>query len=187
LVPSLLDAAVQYVVWAIALGFLAMRAAELGASDVWVGLLVSLHLAMVAAGNFLAALLVKRFPASRLVPLCIVVMAASLGATALAPSLVLLFVTQVVMGLAHGVIFPLLMGMSIEYVPGAQRTTAMGLHQAIYAAGIFVGPWLSGLLAEAIGLRPMFGVTAFAFLGVGLLLNHLLPRGAPGPSSGEPA
>ena len=42
----------------------------------------------------------------------------------------------------------------------------MGLHQAVYAIGMFAGPWLSGILADAMGIRPMFGVTAFACLGL---------------------
>jgi hypothetical protein len=33
---------------------------------------------------------------------------------------------------------------------------------------MFSGSWLSGLLADAIGLQPMFGVTAFACLVLGL-------------------
>jgi MFS family permease len=60
------------------------------------------------------------------------------------------------------------MGMSIRHVADAERATAMGLHQAVYAIGMFGGPWLSGILADAMGIRPMFGVTAFACLALGL-------------------
>jgi len=178
LIPSLLDAVVQYAAWAIALGFLSLRAAELGASDVTQSLLVSLHLGLLVVGNFLAALTLRRIGARRLVVLCVAVMAASMGAMALATSLPLLFVAQFWMGLAHGIIYPVVMGMSIEYVADAERTTAMGVHQSIYAIGIFGGPWLSGLLAEALGLRPMFLVTALAFLVAGLVLSRFLV-GAP--------
>jgi MFS family permease len=59
------------------------------------------------------------------------------------------------------------MGMSIENVVEANRTTAMGLHQAVYAIGMFAGPGLSGVLADAIGIQPMFGVTAFGCLALG--------------------
>jgi predicted MFS family arabinose efflux permease len=44
----------------------------------------------------------------------------------------------------------------------------MGLHQAVYAIGMFVGPWLSGILADALGLQPMFAVTAAVCLTLGL-------------------
>jgi DHA1 family multidrug resistance protein-like MFS transporter len=59
--------------------------------------------------------------------------------------------------------------LSIQNVADAERTTAMGLYQSVYALGMFGGPWLSGVLAAAIGIQPMFGVTAFACLALGLL------------------
>ena len=61
------------------------------------------------------------------------------------------------------------MGMSIEQVAEAERATAMGLHQAVYAIGMFLGPWLSGILADALGIRPMFLVTCLACLTTGML------------------
>ncbi|MFZ5918539.1 MAG: MFS transporter [Chloroflexota bacterium] len=75
-----------------------------------------------------------------------------------------------------GISYPVLMGMSIRHVDDTERTTAMGLHQAVYAAGMFAGPWLSGILADAVGLRPMLGVTAFGCLALSLLLIRLAPR-----------
>jgi DHA1 family multidrug resistance protein-like MFS transporter len=66
------------------------------------------------------------------------------------------------------------MGLSIQRVTDAERATAMGLHQAVYAIGMFGGPWLSGLLADAVGIRLMFGVTAFVCLVLGLLVTRRL-------------
>jgi MFS family permease len=37
----------------------------------------------------------------------------------------------------------------------------MGVYQAVYAVGMFTGPWLSGLLADALGIQPMFTITGF--------------------------
>jgi hypothetical protein len=34
--------------------------------------------------------------------------------------------------------------------------------------GMFSGPWLSGLLADAVGIQPMFAVTGFVILALGL-------------------
>jgi DHA1 family multidrug resistance protein-like MFS transporter len=66
------------------------------------------------------------------------------------------------------------MGLSIQQVADAERTTAMGLHQAVYAIGMFGGPWLSGLLADAMGIRSTFGMTAFLCLVLGLFVTHRL-------------
>jgi len=46
----------------------------------------------------------------------------------------------------------------------------MSLHQAVYAIGMFSGPGVSGSLADAMGIRPMFGVTAFLCLVLGLFI-----------------
>jgi MFS family permease len=81
----------------------------------------------------------------------------------------MVFVASVGLGLANGIGYPVLMGLSIAKVPDAERSTAMGMFQAIYAIGMFGGPWLSGILARAIGLQPMFGVTAFFTLALGIL------------------
>ena len=59
--------------------------------------------------------------------------------------------------------------MVIENVVDAERTTAMGLHQSVYAAGMFAGPWLSGILSKMIGVQSMFGITAAAVLISGLV------------------
>jgi MFS family permease len=79
----------------------------------------------------------------------------------------LLFVCQGCLGAAHGIGYPVLMGMTIRDVPARSRSSAMGLHQSVYAAGIFIGPWASGALAEALGIRPMFGLTAALVLLLG--------------------
>jgi MFS family permease len=68
------------------------------------------------------------------------------------------------------------MGMSIEKVDESERATAMGLHQAVYSSGMFAGPWLSGILADAIGIQPMFAVTGAVALLLSLALARTLRR-----------
>jgi len=99
----------------------------------------------------------------------VVLMAAGYGFAAFASSLVWVFIAQACYGFAGGTSYPVIMGLCIEKVTINERSTAMGLHQAIYSIGGFVGPWLSGILANYIGIQPMFGVTAFACLALGLL------------------
>ena len=81
---------------------------------------------------------------------------------------------QILIGLGNGIGYPLCMGMSIEKVDGAERATAMGLHQAVYAIGMFAGPWLSGILANALGIQPMFAVTGAGALVLGFGLARAL-------------
>jgi MFS family permease len=95
---------------------------------------------------------------------------------AIAPALGWIFLAQFLIGLSGGLSYPVLMGMSIEQVDDAQRSTAMGLHQSVYAIGMFAGPWLSGMIAASIGIQPMFGVSAAAALIFGLVGLRWLGR-----------
>ena len=169
LLPSLLDAVVQYIVWGATFGFLPILASQFGASGVMQSLLVTLNIAVVALGNFAATAIVHRIGLRQLVALNFILLFIGMGFAAFAPSLWLVFVAQFFLGLGSGIGYPTLMGMSIQYVAEPERATAMGLHQAIYALGMFGGPWLSGILADGIGIKPMFGVTGIVCLGLGLL------------------
>lgn len=175
LLPSLLAAVSQYANWAITFGFMAILAKEMGATDVTLSLLISMHIGVVTAMTLGAAGLVNRIGARRMATIAFVLMSAGIGLAALAHSLALVFVAQFCVAVAQGISYPVLMGMSIRDVADAERNTAMGLHQSVYAIGMFAGPWLSGMLADAIGIRPMFGVTAFTCLTVGIFLIRLLP------------
>ena len=176
LLPSLLNAVNQYANWAATFGFLPILARQLGATDVTQSVLVSMHIGVFTLGNLMATAIVRRVGTQRLVYLGFVLLSAGIGGAALAPSLPLIFVSQFCIGLGQGIGYPVLMGMSIQHVADAERTTAMGLHQAVYAIGMFGGPWLSGLLADAMGIRPTFGVTAFTCLALGLFATRWIPE-----------
>jgi MFS family permease len=93
---------------------------------------------------------------------------------ALAPSAPFLFGGTMCMGFAFGVVYPILMGMSIQAVDVTERTTAMGIHQSLYAIGMFTGPWVSGMLADRIGIRNTFLLTAgFYALAVSFFISLL--------------
>jgi MFS family permease len=174
LLPSLLAALSQYANWTATFGFMPILARQLGATDVTQSMLMSMHIGVSMLGNLVATAIVGRVGARRLVYLGFVLLSIGIGVAALAPSLLLIFVSQFCIGLAQGISYPVLMGLSIQYVADAERTTAMGLHQAVYAVGMFGGPWLSGRLADAMGIRATFGVTAFVCLALGLLVTRWL-------------
>jgi MFS family permease len=178
LLPSLLAAVSQYANWALTFGFLPILAEQLGATDVLLSVLMSMHIGVVTVMTLGAAAIVNRIGARRLALISFLLMSGGIELAAWAPSLAIVFVAQLCMAVAQGFSYPVLMGMSIQEVADAERNTAMGLHQAVYAVGMFTGPWLSGILADALGIQPMFGVTAFACLSIGLFLIRLLPQKA---------
>jgi predicted MFS family arabinose efflux permease len=174
LLPAVLAAVSQYANWAATFSFIPILARELGATDVGQSMLLSLHIGVVIVGNLLATSIVARSGARRLVYASFTLLFLGLGLAALAPALPVVFAAQFLMGMSQGIGYPVLMGMSIRHVDDDNRATAMGLHQAVYAIGMFAGPWLSGVLADAMGIQPMFGVTAFACLLLGLSITHWL-------------
>ncbi|MGD9047624.1 MAG: MFS transporter [Anaerolineae bacterium] len=176
LLPSLLAAVSQYANWGVTYGFLPILAESLGATGVTLSLLVSMHIGVVTVMTLAAAGLVNRVGARRLVLISFVLTSGGIALVVVAQSLTLIFVAQFFLGVAQGLGYPVLMGMSIRDVADAERNTAMGLHQSVYAIGMFAGPWLSGILADTIGIRQMFGLTALACLAIGLVMIRMLPR-----------
>jgi MFS family permease len=174
LVPTLLSTVAQFALWTTSFGFLTLLAKNLGATNVLQSAVVTVHLIFVVLGNVIASRFTRRFGAPRLVIASFVLLFIGMIVAALAPTLPILFIAPVFIGTALGVGYPVTMGMSIEHVDEAERTIAMGLHQAIYAIGMFVGPALSGVVAEAIGLQPMFGITGVACFVLGLIGTRML-------------
>jgi MFS family permease len=126
------------------------------------------HLAVFTPSVLAASLLLRRFDKRPLLLFSFGALALGVACGAVATSVAWLVAVQVLVGVGFGISYAILMGMSIEQVDAAERTTAMGVHQSVYAIGMFVGPWLSGILAAAIGMRLMFAVTAVATLILGI-------------------
>ena len=164
LLPALLNAVLEYASYATIFGFFPILAKKLGADNVALSLLVSMNLAVSLVGNLAATSLAARFGTKRLILAGFGLTIAGILAAWLAISLQFIYLAQFLIGLGFGIAYPTLMGKSIERVEGPSRSTAMGLHQSVYAIGMFSGPWLSGILADKIGVQPMFAVTAVGIL-----------------------
>ncbi len=189
LLPALLNAVIQYGDWTATFTFIPILAQRLGAGDVIQSPLISMNLAIVLVGNLIAASLVNRFGIRKLVLASLILMACGIGAAAWITSISLLFVSQGLVGLSIGIGYPVMLGSSIAHVEDKERTVASGLHQSVYAIGMFAGPWMSGIIANTLGISPMFAITGVAILVFGLTLSSLLRPNATGratqPEQGE--
>jgi MFS family permease len=169
LLPSLLSALALYANWTATFGFIPILAGRMGATDVTISVMMSMYFCVATMGNLLATATTKRLGARPLVHGSFALLFLGIGMAAIASNLSLVFLAQFCIGLSMGIGYPVMMGMSIQRVADRERTTAMGLHQSLYAIGMFCGPVLSGVLADAIGIRPMFGLTALVCLAGGLV------------------
>jgi len=177
IVPSLLCAVLQFAMWTGTFTFSPILAARLGASDVSLSLLTSMNILLVVAGSFAASAAVKRVGSRAMVVLSFVLIGIATGLLAVANSLAVVFVAQFCFGLASGVGYPVLMGLSIRHVDEDQRASAMGLFQATYGLGMFGGPWLSGILANNIGVQPMFAIVGAVCFVIGMVGVRKLTNG----------
>ena len=180
LLPSLLAAVSQYANWATTFGFTPILAGQLGGSDVTQSMLVTVNLLVVILTNLFAARLARHFGARPLILFSFWMLVAGMGITTMATSLPMLFAAQLFIGISQGINFPVLMGLSIRFVAESGRNTAMGLHQSVYAAGMFAGPWVSGILAQAVGLRPMLFISTLGILVLGWMGGSRLDQDSHG-------
>ena len=163
--PSLLQILTHTADFAATYTFIPILARQYGASDVAISTLLSVDLAISLLGNSVSAGLVRRFGHRLMTGASFVLLGVGVSGLSLVHALVGVYVFQLCIGLGFGLAYPLLMGLSIRQVEDNQRTTAMGLHQSIYSLGMFLGPWLSGMLATAFGMTPMF-----LAIGLGILV-----------------
>jgi MFS family permease len=176
-IPSVMAIINQFINFSVTFGFLPILAGQLGADDVVKSMLVSTNIAALILGNLLLTTFAKKTHPVHLLIVSFGLFTVGVAGTALAPRLGWLFVLQSLLGLAHGIGYPTLIGLTIREVEQGQRATAMGLHQTVYALGMFAGPGLSGLLADRTGIRFTFAVIAAGcLLSSAVLIWRLTPR-----------
>jgi MFS family permease len=175
LLPSFASAACQFGVWAIVFAFLPLLAHRVGAGDVTVSLLMTVNLLANTASNLYTTLRVRKTDQRVYLFASFGLFAAGALLAGFSPSVAPMFVATCLMGTANGIFYPILLGLSIERVDLAHRTTAMGIHQAVYALGMFCGPWIGGVLADALGIRPMFAIMAGVCVSAASALVLLTP------------
>ena len=146
----------HYSFWATTFGFIPLHAENLGASKFALGIigvaaLVPYTLTAPMNHHFAA-----RLGENRAVFVGILVMAVTMFVVPLIHNIPLLVISQGASGFGRGLVYPLLMGLSIREISSEDRATAMGVFQAIYAIGMFLGPTTTGAVADAVGLSGAF-------------------------------
>ncbi|OZB94022.1 MFS transporter [Paenibacillus sp. XY044] len=151
-------------------GYTPNQALDLGASKndlAW--LTLSFMLPHAAATLFAGRTLVSRFGERAVLTVGYVGTAVFTFCIPVAPSFGWLCVTQIFNGLAQGLVFPLLLGKSVAHIEPSKRATAMGFYQAVYAIGMFMGPFIAGWISSAWGLAGGFRLAAYTALAAGVL------------------
>jgi MFS family permease len=167
--PALLSAVTHYVLFGATYGFMPILGQRLGLGDQAQGLLVSLNLVAQAAANLSVVALSRWLRSRTLAYASFASLAIGAVLAALAASPAAIIVAQIFLGVGQGVSYPVLMGLSMRHVADNERTVAVGAFQALYGIGMFAGPAISGVVASALGIQPMFAITAAGCLVLGWL------------------
>lgn len=166
---SLVGALIQYFFWATTYAFVPVYAHDLGASRTTLGLLTSGALVPYTIAALAVSRRVGRWGA---VPTATIGLALCAVSALVVPGihdLTLLGISQAVGGLGRGLSMPVLLGLSIQTIAPAEKATAMGVFQAVYAIGMFLGPASAGVIADSLGLTDAFLISALMCV-IGLVL-----------------
>jgi len=182
LTASFLCILMQFANFAIAYGFAPIFAQQLGASKGDLGVLLFWYLLPNLAGTLLSGTFIRRYLADRwILTLGFLLISGAVFSIPLTGRLSTLFLVQAITGTGVGLVFPLLMSLAIQSIPMEQQATAMGFFQSLYAVGMSLGPILSGVFAQNIGLSSVFVLNGTLAL-VGAVFSFIR---APATSSKE--
>lgn len=172
IVVSLIGITVQFVSFATSFGFIPVYASDIGASNSQVGYITTAMLAASTVGTIAAPAFARQLGYRSVLILCTVIVAVTSGVVPLLDSVMLVGVSQLVSGLGRGAINAVLITLSVLAVAPAQRATAMGVYQAIYAVGMLTGPVVAGAIADGISVEMVFYVSAIVSLA-GAVLTYV--------------
>ncbi|NJQ01302.1 MFS transporter [Streptomyces zingiberis] len=102
--------------------------------------------------------------------------------SAVAPSLPVLLLGQVLQGAMVGAL-PLSFILVREHLPAGEAKVAIGVVSGLFVAGGMAGTVAAGPVAEGLSRHWMFALPTIAVTGATLLVNRLMPQDPPGRSA----
>ena len=157
IVACILGVVMQYVAWSTINGFTPILAADrFAATRAQLGYLTTAGLIPYVLVTLFTPRLVAVIGEAPTLVISLLLFATGVLPTPLVGSLGGLAVLQAINGAGRGLLYPLLLSLSIKTTAPQDRASAMGIFQATYALGMFVGPWFSGSIAESFGLDAVF-------------------------------
>jgi predicted MFS family arabinose efflux permease len=158
---------------------------DLSFSDAQLGLIGSLFSWVYTLAMPFAGRLADRFRRDRLIVVSILLWSLATLACGLATSLALFLTARIVLGLTQALYYPAAVGLLAAAHGDATRSRALGIHQSAQLAGIVIGGWYGGWMADQVSWRMGFAAAALAGLAYALVLHRALPASPP-PVSTEP-
>src|SRR5436853_1906704 len=151
-------------------------AGEFDASPAQISLTITVTTLAIAISAPFSGAIADILGRKRVIVAAMVVATVPLIMMALAPSLHALIFWRFMLGLALPPIFTVVVAYIGEEWPPAQAMGAMGVYMAATSVGGFAGRFVSGLLADVVGWRAGFLMTAAMTFACGIAVAAILPR-----------
>jgi len=177
LIVSIITALSQFAIFSTTFGFLTVYADHIGASKSYLGLLmfvinIAQTLSMLMAGTIVT----PRIGYKATIGLAYISVALTTVTTTFIKDLWTLLIVQSFGALLRGLAYPILMGLAIQDVPKEEKAAAMGFFQAVYAIGMFLGPFISGFMARSFGLESVFFTSGVIYMIAAVMGILMLPK-----------
>jgi len=134
------------------------------------GLLVALYPAVWGLGQLVTGALSDRWGRKHLITAGMLLQAAALAVIAAADSFATWALASVALGAGTAMVYPALLAVVGDVAHPSWRARAVGVYRLWRDLGFAVGALLTGVLADAMGLRPAIWVVAAITAGSGMVV-----------------
>lgn len=143
--------------------------------EVVIGLPISLFMLVVAIAMPFAGRLSDRFGSRRIFLIALIPSAIGFLLTALAQSIYDLLIWRAFSAVGYGMMFIACQGYVAQYTTEKTRTQGMGMFVAAVMVAAMCGPPIGGILADQVGYRWVFVLSAVLAIPSALLVYYFLP------------
>ena len=147
---------IQFITFSINFSYFPIYLNKLSFSDSIVGNLVAFYTLASFIGTISSPRLIKRFGLWRIFIYSAILIGLTTLITPLFENLFLLIFLRLIGGIGGGIIFSSCMSSIVRGFQENYQASAMGIFQAVYAIGMFLGPILSGVIGSNINLESVF-------------------------------
>lgn len=147
----------QYITFATTYTYIPILAERLGASSTQLGWLTgTMQLSYMTTSLLVSIFVPSHYEKIAAIIGMVVLVLASFMVLA-SNDVIMLIISRLLHGVGHGLSYPVLMGLAMKQVRSQRHAaTTMGIFQAIYAAGMFAGPAISGWISTQYDLSAVF-------------------------------
>ena len=171
---SLLAVFTQTVFFATTNTFTPDAAARLGASSIQLGWLSTIAtIPSIVCALICGKLFAKKINLRNFIAFSFVLEVVGTLMLPFSTNLPMIYAAVIIAGLGFGFSMVTMLSFCTTTVDESLRSVAMGVYQAVYGIGMFVGPVLIGMFVTMLGLDAGFYISA-AIAGIGLLLSFVL-------------